>query len=183
MSEIRIAMGKILFALCILLNCHGVISWKNKWDGPLNFHCRSPSQYIDAVVSFHDNSREDRRYELHCGETGRRGRDIRCQWTGYVNGYDHAVHYQCPGAGYINGMASVHHNGAEDRRHRFRCCGPRRSNYHYKNCRWTGWLNHYDHPVVYFVPRGYVLRGVNSIHNNRFEDRRFQFEVCRLVKK
>ncbi|MES1921966.1 hypothetical protein MHBO_003491, partial [Bonamia ostreae] len=51
--------------------------------------------------------------------------------SGYVNDYDQAVHFRCPGAGYINGMASYHHNYYEDRRHKFRCCGRRGSRGYY----------------------------------------------------
>ncbi|XP_062611243.1 hemagglutinin/amebocyte aggregation factor-like [Saccostrea cucullata] len=183
MTELREKHQAILFSLCLVLAFKEALSFKNKWDGPLNFSCRSPNEFIDAIVSFHHNHYEDRRYELHCGTALKHGRDVNCHWTGYVNDFDHAVHYRCPGAGYINGMASYHHNAYEDRRHRFRCCGPKSLNYQYKQCRWTGWVNHYDQPVVYFVPKGYVLRGVNSVHHNHYEDRRFQFEVCKLVKK
>ncbi|XP_061169128.1 hemagglutinin/amebocyte aggregation factor-like [Saccostrea echinata] len=162
-------MEIILFAVYFVLLSNEVFCLKNKWDGALNFHCPSSAEFIDAVVSFHHNYYEDRRYEFHCGRALKRRNKVNCHWTGYVNDFDHAVHFQCPGSGYINGMASYHHNYYEDRRHRFRCCGPRSSNYHFQQCRWTGWLNNYDQPVIYFVPRGYVLRGVNSVHHNYYE--------------
>ena len=49
-----------------------------------------------------------------------------CSWyiTGYVNDFDAPVLYSCPNGGYINGVASYHHNHYEDRRYRFRCCVP-----------------------------------------------------------
>ncbi|XP_062611257.1 hemagglutinin/amebocyte aggregation factor-like [Saccostrea cucullata] len=158
MADVREKLQVIVFSLCLDLAFKEALSFKNKLDGPLNFSCRSPNKFIDAIVSFHSNHYEDRRYELLCGTALKHGRDVNCHWTGYVNDFDNAVHYRCPGAGYINGMASYHHNAYDDRRHKF--------HYQYKQCRWTGWVNHYDQPVVYFVPKGYVLRGVNSVHHN-----------------
>ncbi|XP_062574151.1 hemagglutinin/amebocyte aggregation factor-like isoform X2 [Saccostrea cucullata] len=174
----------ILLAVCLILRFQVAISWKNDWDRPLNFQCPLKTQAIDAVVSYHRNHYEDRRYELHCGDVLKdREVTVNCEWSGYVNDFDQVVHFQCPGAGYINGMHSYHHNYYEDRRHEFRCCGPKSSNYYYSNCRWTGWLNNFDDPVAYFVPNGYVLRGVNSFHHNHYEDRRFRFEVCQLLTR
>ncbi|XP_062592882.1 hemagglutinin/amebocyte aggregation factor-like [Saccostrea cucullata] len=178
------SLPQLLLGLCLVLYFQMVFTWKNEWDRPLNFQCPLQTQAIDAVVSYHRDDYEDRRYELHCGNVIRSSDvAVNCEWTGYVNDFDQVVHFQCPGAGYINGMASYHRDSYEDRRHKFRCCGPKSSNYYYRNCRWTGWLNNFDDPVAYFVPDGFVLRGVNSVHNDNYEDRRFQFEVCQLLTR
>lgn len=41
--------------------------------------------------------------------------------------------------------------------------------YYHKFCRWTGWVNNWDATFSYFVPRNYVIRGINSIHSNSKE--------------
>jgi len=50
------------------------------------------------------------------------------------------------------------------------------------SCSWTGWKNGYDDPVDYKVPPGYVLSGMYSIHQNKQEDRLYQFYECRPKK-
>lgn len=45
-----------------------------------------------------------------------------CWTTGYVNGWDGVMNYQCPGNSVMSGMYSVHDNGKEDRIFKFICC-------------------------------------------------------------
>lgn len=53
---------------------------------------------------------------------------VSIMFTGYANNYDALVLFTCPNEGYLNGVHSVHHNGAEDRIFKFRCCTPRSGN-------------------------------------------------------
>ena len=39
--------------------------WKNDWDQPLNFECGA-GQYIYRMKSYHDNKKEDRRWDFEC---------------------------------------------------------------------------------------------------------------------
>ncbi|XP_056015809.1 hemagglutinin/amebocyte aggregation factor-like [Ostrea edulis] len=170
----------IFYGLWVALHIHAAFTLKNNWYRTLNFHCAPRTQAIDAIVSVYQNGHEDRIYEFHCGRVLNIGRGVTCHWSGYVNDFDQAVYYQCPGASYINGIASSNHTVHNDRRHSFRCCGHRGSHYHYKRCYWTNWLKNYDQTVAFFVPRGFVLRGVNNFRSNHNKGRRFRFEVCKL---
>lgn len=40
---------------------------------------------------------------------------VSIMFTGYANNYEALVLFTCPNEGYLNGVHSVHHNGAEDR--------------------------------------------------------------------
>jgi len=42
-------------------------NWRNDWDRLLNFRCKS-TEVVVAVNSYHDNHREDRRWEYKCAE-------------------------------------------------------------------------------------------------------------------
>lgn len=157
-------------------------AWKNNWDKPLNFKCSSIRSSIYHIVSEHSNSKEDRRFDFDCRQVPSVVGPIDCSWSGYVNQYDANVLHTCSNGGYLNGVFSIHNNKNEDRRYKFRCCTPR-SGYYHKNCKWSNWVNNYDETFSYFVPTGYVIRGVNSIHHNKKEDRRFKFEICQVAKR
>jgi lipoyltransferase 1 len=62
------------------------------------------------------------------------------------------------------GVHSWHHNGAEDRRFKFKCCRTRKSCA--RDCRWTGYVNYWDAYMSYAVPSGYFITGVKSFHDN-----------------
>ncbi|XP_048767671.2 hemagglutinin/amebocyte aggregation factor-like [Ostrea edulis] len=174
-------MKTLVFALLTVTFIGMSDQWKNQWDKPLNFQCPSSLSAITHIVSTHSNGKEDRRFNFDCtrvqGVSGPRS----CKLSGYVNDWDRDILYTCPDGGYLNGISSVHNNKKEDRRYRFRCCTPK-GRYYHKFCRWTGWVNNWDATFSYFVPRNYVIRGINSIHSNSKEDRRFKFEVCRVLK-
>jgi len=45
----------------------GWSGWRNDWDQELNFRCKN-TEVVVGVHSYHDNGREDRRWEYRCGE-------------------------------------------------------------------------------------------------------------------
>jgi len=47
-------------------------------------------------------------------------------------------------------------------------------------CSWTGWQNEWDREVLFTAPEGKVIDGVHSVHNNKKEDRRFDYHLCNL---
>lgn len=166
-------------ALYVVVVSVVVSGWKNSYDQPLNFNCHSDLYSISRFTSKHDNGPEDRIFDFECRRVYSVSGAVYCSWSGYVNNYDALVLFTCPNEGYLNGVHSVHHNGAEDRIFKFRCCTPR-SGHCLKNCHWTGFVNGMDAYFSYFVPYSYVIRGVSSIHDNGPEDRIFQFEICQV---
>lgn len=42
------------------------------------------------------------------------------------------------------------------------------------------WVNNWDHPIDYVCPSGQVMVGMNSIHHNSYEDRRYRFACCSM---
>ncbi|CAB4032851.1 Hypothetical predicted protein, partial [Paramuricea clavata] len=71
-------------------------------------------------------------------------------------------------------VSSVHSNYHEDRSWTFLC---KRDPKITHSCRWSEWVNSFDHEILYQCRNG-VIAGVHSYHSNPHEDRRFQFECC-----
>nr|AFJ91810.1 dermatopontin [Ostrea edulis] len=160
-------MRALTFVLFTLMYMEASAQWQNDWDRPLNFQCSS-NNAISYITSVHDNRKEDRRFNFHCRPVHTGSGSVSCHLSGYANNYDQPVLYTCPNGGYLNGVSSIHNNRKEDRQYRFRCCAPS-SGYYHTDCTWTGWVNNWDEYFSYSVPRNYVIRGINSIHNNRKE--------------
>ncbi|XP_028411919.1 hemagglutinin/amebocyte aggregation factor-like [Dendronephthya gigantea] len=165
-------MKTVILAFCLLLvNAMNIMAW-TRFDAPWSFQCGRRAS-ISHISSFHSNHHEDRSWIFHC----RRNAKItnRCGWTGFVNWFDRQILFQCPN-GVITGVRSYHSNHHEDRRFRFRCCRTRRHN---RDCTWTPFQNYWDGKMNFNVARYKFLVGVQSIHDNRREDRRWKFLVCR----
>jgi len=45
-------------------------------------------------------------------------------------------------------------------------------------CYFTGWENNFDGLLDYLVPNKRILHGIESVHLNSAEDRRFKFNIC-----
>ncbi len=112
-------------------------SWQgqiNEYDRLLNFTC--PNGTIAAGhYSTHDNGTEDRIYDFYCCEYGSPSQKViveECQVlpnASWANSWDAAVNFSCPSNKVKVGEISVHHNGAEDRIYRFKCCSVRVEEY------------------------------------------------------
>jgi len=155
-------------------------SWKNDWDKSLNFECPS-GQYISNMKSTHSNSKEDRRWDFACkpGFVG-----DQCYWmndNNYINDYDKEIRDYCNENGkdgVIVGFNSVHNNKKEDRRWKIKCCQMSAGTQEKKNCAWTSYINDWDKYMNYNVPLGKAIHGIQSFHNNKKEDRRWQLYLC-----
>lgn len=105
------------------LDSHSSWSGYSNWDASWSYTC-SYKYFITDWNSYHDNGKEDRRYRFRCGRySGTESTSSSdCYWTPYVNDFDGSLSYVCGDGQAINGVASYHDNGKEDRRFKFRCC-------------------------------------------------------------
>lgn len=150
----------------------GISGWANDMDSPLNFQCPS-GQAINAIVSYHNNHFEDRRWKFACKATS--GITDGCSWSGFANNYDEVMSFSCGGQSVITGWQSEHNNHYEDRRMKFRCCQVLGV---LTNCDLSGNANDLDGWLRYGVPENRLLYGVSSWHSNHHEDRVFRFQTC-----
>ena len=164
----------------LLLLCSALVScclagWQNYWDRH-HFGSCDDGGYIRRIKSIHDNSKEDRRWEIFCGKSSNLAADQHCYWTGFLNSYDDMLAFNCPGNRVITGMQSQHNNGAEDRQFKFRCCAV--SGRKPSNCEVTHYANGWDAAMDFTIPSNKVLTGAFSLHSNSKEDRRWKFMLC-----
>jgi len=97
----------------------GLSNWQNDFDQPLSFTCPS-QQVLNGFNSYHDNHREDRRWEFRCCVIF--GAQLKnAAWTGYLNSWDNDLDYRCPSTKVMNGVYSYHDNNREDRRWKVKC--------------------------------------------------------------
>ncbi|XP_046340157.1 hemagglutinin/amebocyte aggregation factor-like [Haliotis rufescens] len=163
----------ILWALV----CH-VTAWVNQFDQAFNFTC-PPETSLSHVVSSHDNHFEDRVWDFSCRAPPYTSTNMsNCEWTDYENDFDQPLTFQCASDGIIAGISSIHDNHYEDRRFKFYCCEI--SGFITGSCYFTAYVNKFDEHMDYVVPSGKVMRGIDSYHENKEEDRRFKFEICDL---
>ncbi|XP_048865555.1 hemagglutinin/amebocyte aggregation factor-like [Brienomyrus brachyistius] len=150
--------------------------WENTFDGKLHFDCPY-KQSISSIHSKHSNYYEDRLWEFQCQDTFNSNPE--CSWTSYVNDFDEEFTFVCPNNHIMTGMASHHRNYYEDRRWQFQCC---RTNNYYSKCEWTPYVNKYDEEFTWLVPKTNYLVGAESVHSNYYEDRRWKFYYCEMIK-
>ena len=94
------------------------------------------------------------------------------------NCYDGYLHHECSATQAIYGVQSYHNNYREDRIWNWKC---RAASKPFTHCYWTGYENSYDDFMMFRCATNYVLRGVDSRHNNHHEDRRWKFQCCRAT--
>ncbi|XP_041091559.1 hemagglutinin/amebocyte aggregation factor-like isoform X3 [Polyodon spathula] len=167
-------MKKILFLVFAVLQVHGKdLRWVNNYDQPFNFLCPT-SQSIKTISSVHNNKHEDRLWDFTCGATF--DGYPSCSLSSYVNGFDAAFDYTCPGDSVMSGMSSYHENRHEDRRWQFYCCGM--AGFRKEHCSWSNYVNSFDEAFTFNVPLYHYLAGVSSYHENKHEDRRWRYLLC-----
>ncbi|KAH3715850.1 hemagglutinin/amebocyte aggregation factor-like [Dreissena polymorpha] len=168
----------ILVCACVVQHING---WQNNLDQLLDYQCPNKNQFINHVISQHHNHEEDRQFDFTCSDvvSGYDDSTTTCTYSGYVNSFDQPVHFRCPDDGFIHGMRSEHNNHHEDRIWGFYCC--KIPEIHMISCEHTGWTNDLDGDQSYYVPAEHVMVGVTSEHDNHHEDRRFAYEVCRIL--
>ncbi|KAK0046703.1 dermatopontin [Biomphalaria pfeifferi] len=151
-----------------------VFPWVNEYDGPMSFKCPI-NQTVMYLSSIHDNSREDRIWEIYCRSSAF---GDYCNESDYVNEFDATFNYTCPGNKVLTGISSYHDNSKEDRRFKFTCC--RASKNLLRDCYSTDFVNDWDNKLTLFVPEGQAIRSIYSINDEGTRDRRFKFGLCKL---
>ncbi|KAG8438675.1 hypothetical protein GDO86_005024 [Hymenochirus boettgeri] len=74
-------------------------------------------------------------------------------------------------------MESIHDNKREDRRWKIFCCkGEVKVD---SNCRWSGYVNDFDQYLRWDAPSDYYMVGLSSYHDNKREDRRWNYYSCK----
>jgi len=158
-------------------------TWRNSWDGVLNFNCdKHHGVYgsISRIVSTHNNHREDRLWDYECRYEVKTPSS--CSWTRYyVNGYDLEMRFECPKSGYVAGAHSVHNNHREDRVWKYFCCDLPRG-YSLHHCYWTSYINGMDGNMDKRIGPGRVIVGFDSYHSNRHEDRKWRIKECSIIR-
>jgi len=99
----------------------------NSWWTPANTYDKEQNQecadsFMTGLHKIHSNWKEDNEYKIRCTKvTG--GGDVVTKngWSAWVNDWDKNVDFSCPAGEAIVGMYSVHDNGREDRRFKFKC--------------------------------------------------------------
>ena len=96
----------------------------------------------------------------------------------YQNDWDRLLNVKCNRhhGEALYSVQSKHSNRKEDRRWMWQC--KRIVSGAMSSCYWTGYTN-YDEPFLSHCRANYVLAGVNSVHSNKKEDRRWNFYCCR----
>ena len=86
-------------------------SYVNEFDQPILFMC-GRNEYLRGVESYHSNPHEDRRWRFYCCHSN--GYVTKsCEISGYVNDWDHPMHFQARQGQIITGAFSYHNNGRE----------------------------------------------------------------------
>ncbi|XP_063785034.1 serine/threonine-protein kinase B-raf isoform X4 [Pseudophryne corroboree] len=147
--------------------------WANIYDQILDFKCQN-HQSIGLIFSAHDNKYEDRVWDFSCTDTF--SNPAKCTWTNYVNNFDEEFTFSCPFGSVLSGMYSYHENKYEDRRWRFYCCQGEVPVSH--NCKWSGYINDFDQYLRWDAPANHYLTGAHSYHDNKTEDRRWEYQSC-----
>jgi len=98
----------------------------NSWDHEINYSAceHNGVGFISGFKSHHSNWHEDRIWKVKCCPLQDRCVD-KCEWTGYINGWDDRMDHSTPNGYGIMGVQSDHHNFYEDRRWKIQMCKTR----------------------------------------------------------
>ncbi|PFX15639.1 hemagglutinin/amebocyte aggregation factor-like [Stylophora pistillata] len=151
--------------------------WVNNWQGSFSFQC-SAGKSVQLWKSIHRNCKQDRIHSFNCKYGPVRYKSCDCTWQNYANSYDKPLVFKCPNNGFITGIRSFYSTSYQDRKFRFRCCHIKK--YRPNKCKITSLRNFWDRNLNYRVPHNYYLVGAFSDHDNRYQDRRWQFEICQF---
>lgn len=136
-------------------------------------------QMLSGLYSYHDDGKEDRRWKFWTGSA----EGLSCShkaWTDWVNDWDKPVSFKCGPQQVLSGISSYHHDGKEDRRWRFRCCEIYK-NVQVVSSRLTDFLNDWNDVLDFRCGASEVLSGLESVHHNGPEDRRWKARCVALA--
>ncbi|XP_059420440.1 hemagglutinin/amebocyte aggregation factor-like [Carassius carassius] len=94
----------------------------------------------------------------------------------WENTYDEPLDFKCPSGQSISYIKSQHHNHHEDRMWEFGCKDTFDSTL---DCFLSPNVNDFDQKFTFECPPHHIITGMSSYHNNKHEDRRWQFHCCR----
>ena len=89
-------------------------SWRELWL-PVHFIFCNDGEYFRQVKSYHDNGKEDRRWEIDCGKIASLGDVGNCHWSPYINTVEEMIAYNCPDDGVLSGWMSYVNTENNDR--------------------------------------------------------------------
>ena len=96
--------------------------------------------------------------------------------TDNCNQYDQPFSFECPSGYALDQISGQHDNHYEDRIY---CYGCEKISESYSDCYQTGFVNDWDEPVVTVCRSNkYYIAGVDSTHDNHYEDRKFNYKCC-----
>jgi len=81
----------------------------------------------------------------------------------------------------VIGIESFHSNWHDDRSWKVTCAKLDTERFYLGECTDSGYVNDYDERFTFNCPKDGVVRKVYSHHEDKFEDRRWGFECCRLL--
>jgi hypothetical protein len=94
------------------------------------------------------------------------------RWTSW-SAWDAKQDQACGTDEAMTGIQSHHSNHKEDRRFKLKCTKISGAVIH--SSPWAPWANNYDGELKFKCEEGLVVTGMQSTHDNHFEDRRFKF--------
>ncbi|XP_076444205.1 hemagglutinin/amebocyte aggregation factor-like isoform X2 [Babylonia areolata] len=95
----------------------------------------------------------------------------------WINNYDDPTNFNCPDGQFLSHINSEHSNHHEDRVWNFGC-SPVPAEGAVTNCQTTNYVNEWDQTFTFQCPGEGFVTGMDSVHNNHYEDRRFKFHCC-----
>ena len=155
--------------------------YQNNWGGSVDFHCWY-GQAINRVYSVFTNN--DRRWRLKCGKPSEEAgyKPYSCTWHNKVNDPDKPLIFMCPENQIVVGMKSEYRRYNKDRISSFQCCKATDDNLKTVGCEMTPYINEFRKPMDYTVPKGKVIIGWFSLHQNKYEDRINKVVTCDFKK-
>ena len=147
----------------------------NNWDGTHDTACDDGTA-LTGLYSQHNNNKEDRRMKFKCGAIASDITTGGVVDAGSQTDWDGSWARTCPTNSYMIGFHSKHNNGKEDRKFTFRCREVTNAQLSRTQSGWTNWKNNWDDKLDYTSPANTFITGVQSVHNNNKEDRRFKFK-------
>ena len=96
------------------------------------------------------------------------------QWQNELNG---ELRVECSDKQGFVRVVSQLNNRHEDRQWKWECQEVVKTSF--AKCYWTDdWVNEFDEPFLFQCPANNILTGVQSIHHNHYEDRRWKLRCC-----
>nr|XP_022307992.1 dermatopontin-like [Crassostrea virginica] len=95
------------------------------------------------------------------------------------NTYDGHFRFECPSGRYLTGVESIFSAYYHDRIFKFRCDFELDPSTQVSSCYWTDYVTGMDQPIVFQCGSG-IMHGIESYHEDFYEDRKFKFQCCNL---